>query len=710
MTEHGQNAPGETPISTQNIPSNFRAGADIGGTFTDVILLAPDGSYRSRKVLSTTDDYSRGIVDALTELTSQASAAPDAVDQIVHGTTVATNAILENRGARTALITTQGFRDVLELRRLRTPQLYDRFYEPPKPIVERRLRVEVTERVDADGSVLIELDEASVYAALDRIEAEEVEAIAVSLIHAWRNPEHERIVGGIVRQRLPDTFLSLSSDVLPEIREYERTSTTVLNAFIGPVVKQYISSLDRRLKGAGSAGELLIMQSNGGVMAADAAALAPANIVESGPAAGVIAARELGLRAGFADLISFDMGGTTAKASLIEKGVVARTTEYEVGAGISLSARLVKGGGHALKLPVIDIAEVGAGGGSIVWIDKGGAMKVGPRSAGAFPGPACHNAGGEEPTVTDANVLLGYVNPLGLAGGEIPVYPDLAEKAFAQSIAPRLGLPVLDAAWGAHTVANATMIRAIKAVTTYRGRDPRDFALMAFGGNGPIHASGMAASLGIGTVIVPPAPGLFSAIGLLEAQQERHYTQTLFGSLSGLPSETIESAFRLLEDRARSEIGEADLTIKRSVDLRYAGQGFELTIDVAGSPESPTWIASVTDAFTAEHERTYGHSAADEPLELVNVRIIAASGKAHVRPATLIAERSGSNAGDRTIYFGSTGQVQAPIIGRGDLDAAPQHGPLIVEEYDSTTIVPPGSTVHLDDFGNIVMTMPNANA
>ncbi|MGE3798091.1 MAG: hydantoinase/oxoprolinase family protein, partial [Thermomicrobiales bacterium] len=396
-------------MSDEDVPPHFRAGADIGGTFTDVVLLAPDGSFRSRKVLSTTDDYSRGIVDALINLVGRAGTEASQIGQIVHGTTVATNAILENQGARTALLTTKGFRDVLELRRLRTPQLYDRFYEPPKPIVERRLRLEVTERIDARGDVILELDEASVATAIARIEAEGADAVAVSLIHSWRNPEHERRVGDLVRQRLPGVFLSLSCDVLPEIREYERTSTTVLNAYIGPVVERYLESLVHRLASTGIGGELLIMQSNGGVMTAPAAATIPAQIVESGPAAGVIAARGAGVRAGYPDVISFDMGGTTAKASLVEDGVVARTTEYEVGAGISLSSRLVKGGGHALKLPVIDIAEVGAGGGSILWIDKGGVLKVGPRSAGAVPGPACHNTGGTDPTVTDANVLLGHI-------------------------------------------------------------------------------------------------------------------------------------------------------------------------------------------------------------------------------------------------------------------------------------------------------------
>jgi N-methylhydantoinase A len=696
--------------------SRYRVGADIGGTFTDIVLVAPDGSYGSRKVLSTTDDYSRGIVEGLLHLANELDVPVRDIDEIVHGTTIATNAILENKGASTALITTRGFRDVLELRRLRTPQLYDRYYEPPKPIVERRLRLEVTERLDASGDIVIALDESSIQTAIDYIEGEGAEAIAVSLLHSYKNPDHERRVGALVRERLPGAFLSLSVDVLPEIREYERTSTTVLNAYVGPVVRNYLGSLERRLQSATIDAILLIMQSNGGVMSAAAASEKPSHIVESGPAAGVIAAQSVGERAGFRDVISFDMGGTTAKASLIENGHLARTTEYEVGAGISLSSRLVKGGGHALKLPVIDIAEVGAGGGSIVWIDRGGALKVGPRSAGAMPGPVCHDTGGAEPTITDANLLLGYVNPAGLAGGAIPVRKDLAEASIEERVAEPLGLSLLDAAYGVFTVANITMIRAIKAVSTYRGRDPRDFALLAFGGNGPIHSAGIARELGMRSVIVPPVPGLFSAGGLLAALLERHYAQTLFGLLDALGLNLIEQAYSDLEERASAEFvaegsDTADISFRRAADLRYAGQGFELTVDAPSGPISEAWLAGLLDAFGDEHERTYGHKATSEPVELVNIRLIALTGQQAATPVQPIASGQDVARSDRQVYFGTQfGLVSAPVIGRNELASTSVAGPLVIEEYDSTTIVPPDATAHRDPFNNIVIDLATTSA
>jgi N-methylhydantoinase A len=692
----------------------YRVGADIGGTFTDIVLVAPDGAFATRKVLSTVDDYSRGIVDGLQSLLQELEVASGAVAEIVHGTTIATNAILENKGGLTALVTTAGFRDVLELRRLRTPQLYDRFYRPPQPIVERRLRLEVSERIDAAGEVIVELDESSVNDAIDRIEREQVEAVAVSLLHSYRNPEHERRVGEMIRARLPDLYLSLSVDVLPEIREYERTSTTVINAFVGPVVKEYLGSLENRLDGAGIPGELLVMQSNGGVMSASAAAEKPSHIVESGPAAGVIAAHETGTRAGIRDLISFDMGGTTAKASIIEEGELARTTEYEVGAGISLSARLVKGGGHALKLPVLDIAEVGAGGGSIVWIDRGGALKVGPRSAGSMPGPVCHDTGGAEPTITDANVVLGYLNPTALAGGAVPIRSDLAETVLEKDVAAPLGLPLLEAAYGVFTVANVSMIRAIKAVSTYRGRDPRDFVLLAFGGSGPIHAAGIARQLGMATVVVPPAPGVFSASGLLAARLERHFVRTLFGRVDELEQATVEEMFRQLERQATTELtsdhpDSGPVVIRRSADLRYVGQGFELTVNAPSGAVISGWIEALLEAFGEEHQRTYGHRATGEPVEFVNLRVTAHLDEERPKPARLLADERASSQSDRQAYFGPEyGAVSTPIVTRSQLERDPRQGPLIVEEYDSTTVVPPEATVRLDDWGNLVIELSNA--
>jgi N-methylhydantoinase A len=686
-------------------PVGLRVGADIGGTFTDLVVAAADGRVWRRKVPSTVDDYSRGIVEGLQALLEEAGVA-EPVDEIVHGTTVATNAILEGRGARTALLTTRGFRDVLELRRLRVPQLYDLFYRPPPPIVERRLRLEVSERLGPRGEVIESLDEASILAAVEEVRLEGAEALAVCLLHSYVNPVHERRVGEIVRELLPEVYLSLSVDVLPEIREYERTSTTVINAYVGPVVRDYLTSLRTRLDRAGHPARLRIMQSNGGVMSARAAVERPAHIVESGPAAGVIAGHRLGQRIGLANLITFDMGGTTAKASLIENGQVSRTTEYEVGAGISLSSRLIKGGGHALKLPVLDVAEVGAGGGSIIWLDRGGALKVGPRSAGASPGPACYGAGGTEPTITDANVVLGYSNPQALAGGTVPLEADRAAGALEWAIARPLGLDLGAAAFGAFSVANSTMIRAIKAVTTYRGRDPRDFALLAFGGNGPLHAVAIARSLGITQIVVPPSPGLFSAVGLLEAAPEQHFVRTAIRPIASLDLPDLNRDFRELEAAAKVSLQDEGYPAEaaeyvRHADLRYAGQAYELTIPAPTGTLSRADLDRLAEGFEREHERTYGHRANGEPVEVVNLRLVARVPSAPAQSLRPTALHSTVQT-ERPAYFGPEhGTLLTPIIGRGDLDGSPRPGPFVVEEYDATIIIPPESRAWLDEFGNV---------
>ena len=477
--------------------SGWRLGVDIGGTFTDLVLAAPDGALHTHKLLSTPDDYGRGIRDGVAALLARQGIEPAAVGRVVHGTTVATNAVLEGKGALTGLVTTRGFRDVLEMRRLRIPEMYTLNYRRSEPLVPRRLRLEADERMGPEGQVWRPLDAASVEAAAERLAAAGVEAVAVCLLHAYANPDHERRVAAILRQRLgDDVFLTCSSDLLPVIREYERTSTTVINAYLGPVIRGYLGRLREHLNGIGVTAPILVMKSDGGIMSAAAAAEKPAYIVESGPAAGVIGAAHAGARDGIADCITLDMGGTTAKASIVEAGEVARTGDYEVGAGINLSSKLVMGGGHALKLPVIDISEIGAGGGSLVRVDAGGLVRVGPDSAGAVPGPVAYGQGGTEPTFCDAVLTLGWLNPDYLVGGGLAIDAGAAAQAVAERIAAMLGRDVLDAAHGILEVACGTMMRAVKAVSTYRGRDPRDFALFAFGGNGPVVAAAIARPAG----------------------------------------------------------------------------------------------------------------------------------------------------------------------------------------------------------------------
>ncbi|MGE0726171.1 MAG: hydantoinase/oxoprolinase family protein, partial [Alphaproteobacteria bacterium] len=447
-----------------------RLGIDIGGTFTDLVFLSADGTVLTAKVLSTPDDYSRGIAEGLGAVFSGGAAQAGAVEQVVHGTTVATNAILEGRGARVGLLTTEGFRDVLEIRRLRMPVLYDIRWQKPTPLVPRDRRLEVAERIDAEGTVERPLDEAAATAAIDRLLADGVDAIAICLLNAYANGAHEERLAALVAARAPGLPTCVSSQLLPEIKEYERSSTTVVNAYVMPVVGRNHRSLTAGLRSLGVGAPLRIMQSSGGAMGVEAACARPIHIIESGPAAGVVGAAELSRRLGGRPLIAFDMGGTTAKAALVSEGRFDRVGALEVGGGINIAGRLLTGGGYHVRAPAIDIAEVGAGGGSLVRIDAGGGLTVGPESAGADPGPACYGRGGTRPTVTDANVVLGFVNPGHLAGGGIPLDRERAVRAIRDTVAGPLGLSVEDAAWGVHRVANAAMARALRAVSTERGR------------------------------------------------------------------------------------------------------------------------------------------------------------------------------------------------------------------------------------------------
>ena len=689
----------------------IRVGADIGGTFTDLVMLRSDGNYSVQKVPSTVEDFSRGIVEGLDAFLSDNKLNSDLISEIIHGTTVATNAILENQGARTALVTTRGFRDVLEFRRLRFPDLFSLDYTPPKPLVQRRHRFEVIERIMPDGSVRQPLDDVSVESVLEKLEQLQPEAIAICLLHSYANPIHERKVVEAVKNRFPNLYVSGSIDVLPEIREYERTSTTVINSYIGPIVDNYLESMQKRLDHANMAVPISIMQSNGGVMSYAAARRSPARIIESGPAAGVVEAIRLADRIGLKDVITFDMGGTTAKASLIEQGKPSLTTEYEVGAGIQLSNRLVKGRGHALKLPVIDIAEVGAGGGSIVRVDPGGSLRVGPQSAGAKPGPACYSQGGTEATVTDANVVLGYINPTSIAGGTVSVNSEAAKVALNRSAAKHLKLETNDAAYGVYAVANTTMIRAIKSVTTYRGRDPREFTLMAFGGSGPLHAAEMARSLGIRQIIVPASPGVFSALGLLEALPEYGFSRTMITDPMSEGADKIINAFNELESSSIERLRTEDLgkdvigSWSRTADLRYRGQAYELTVNANARPDDD--LANfIVERFHIEHERTYGRRASDEPVDLVTIRSTYRIDSDRIVPKSV--NETEDKKPPRNAYFGKQhGWMLTPVIDRGRLTTSVTSGPLIIEEYDSTTLVPPDTSVHIDQTGNIIMINTN---
>jgi len=693
---------------------NYRVGVDIGGTFTDIVFLSADGRLHLKKVSSSSDNYARAIADGLSAVFAETGLRGGDVGEVSHGTTVASNAILEGRGAKTGLITTKGFRDVLEIRRLRMPRLYDIAWEKPPPLVERYLRLEVAERTSARGEIHIALDPEDVEQALDRLAGEGIEALAVSLINSYANPAHETRIKEIVERRLPGLPVCISSEVLPEIREFERTSTTVINAYILPIVRHYLERLTAELKESGISSPLMIMQSNGGIMTAEAAALMPMHIVESGPAAGVVGSQALARRLTEPKVITFDMGGTTAKASIIEDYEINRATEFSVGGGILAGSRLLTGSGYLLRAPVVDLAEVGAGGGSIVWIDAGGALQVGPRSAGSSPGPVCYDTGGTEPTITDANVILGYLNPEYLVGGAVKLNAARARELFAERIARPLGLSLEDAAEGAHRIAASNMIRAIKSVSSERGRDPREYVLFAFGGNGPLFAASLARQLEMRRILVPPAPGLFSAFGLLYADVEHHYVRTYRRETHGAELSALNEVMTQMEVVARAQLAAegfaAEATrLKRAADLCYLGQSFELTVPMEPGAIDGATIAKLEEAFAREHERVYGHRAgADEPVVLMSLRLVAQGIPDKPRmPERLILERAkapGTAAPRRRpVYFGAPhGWLEAPVLGRGDL-AAKVAGPAIIEEYDATCVIPPSASGRLDAHDNIVI-------
>ena len=681
----------------------FSVAADIGGTFTDIAVYSGNALLATWKLPSTPDDYARAVVEGIAALMREIDAPLGGIDEVLHGCTVATNAILEKRGAKTALVTTRGFRDVLEFRRIRIPRLYDPLYIKPEPLAPRELRYEVTERLAADGSIVRPLAEDEVRTIAKQLHG--IDAVAVAFLHSYANSTHERRAGEILRQALPGVHLTLSSDILPEIREYERTSTAVINAYVGPPVASYIESLERQLKGRGIKGRLLIMQSSGGVLDAETVKRVPARIVECGPAAGVIGAARQAARSGHADVITLDMGGTTAKTSMIEKGTIARTDEYEVGGGISLSSRLVKGGGYALKLPVIDISEVGAGGGSIVWFDKGGALKVGPRSAGAVPGPACYGSGGTDATVTDANVVLGFVNPKALAGGTVPLDAALARKALAP-IADRLRSTVEEAAWSVFVVAAASMMRAVKAVSTYRGRDPRDCALLAFGGNGGIFACELARQLQMKTVLVPPVAGVFSAYGLGVAPMEYSQTRGYLRKVANTDLREIAQLTAELKRTVLAQLGhpEERVSIALQAAMRYVGQAFELRVPLPTLDAG--FAVQASERFEREHEATYGHRmAGDGGVEFVALEAIATVRDERASTSAVPRKpKAAGAAGVRKAYFGrEAGWLQTSVIGREVLSAAARQGPLVIEEYEGTTVVPPGAGATRDEHGNIVI-------
>lgn len=693
----------------------YRLGVDIGGTFTDATLINEEtGEIRVGKVPSTPQDPSHGFMEATHRILREASVSPDEVGYVVHGTTVATNSIIEGKVARTGFVTTDGFRDLLEIQRQIRPSLYDLQFEKPRPLTPRYLCFGVPERLDAQGNVLTPLDESTVRNVAEQLRQEDVESIAVCFLHAYINPSHEKRTGEILREALPDTIISLSSEVAPEFREYFRASTTVINASIRPVVGRYLQSIEARLRAEGLEAELLVMQSSGGVFTFEAASEKPVFMVESGPAAGVIAATYLGTTLECPDIISFDMGGTTAKAGLIQNGTPTITKDYEVGTAAQTGVGASRGAGYPIRTPVIDLVEIGAGGGSIAWVDSGGVLRVGPQSAGADPGPVCYGAGGTEPTITDANLVLGRLNPSFFLGGEIELDVEAARQAIQEQCADPLNLDLVEAAHGIVEIANAAMVNALRLVSVQRGYDPRDFVLTAFGGAGPVHANRLAAEIDVPTTIIPMSPGTTSAMGLLVTDLKHDYSTTLIQHVDELDTAAVEETYRELEAQGgtsleREEVRPEDISFLRQVDMRYVGQSYELTVPLPAEQLDASMIATVLEQFHIEHDRAYGYSASEEPVEFVNLRLTAIGKIAKPRLRELEGDNTDIAAAQkavRSVYFAeSDGYVECPIYDRYLLGPdCVLTGPAIVEEIDSTTVIHPGYSAQVDRFGNLILT------
>ncbi len=668
----------------------MRAAADVGGTFTDLVAVDAEGIVTRHKTLSTPPEFDSGVLTGLRACSGDSIAS---LASLLHASTVATNAILERRGPRTGLITTEGFRDVLEIGRLRYPRLYDLSWSRPEPLVERRLRVGVRERMDADGSVVRPLDEGSVAGALDVLEQADVEAVAICLLNSYVNGEHEIEVERMVRERLPRAAVSRSSAVLPLIREYDRTSTTVINAYLQPVMGDYLGRLAEALHDAGSRAPILMLQSSGGVMPAAEAAQLPAFCLESGPTAGVLAAAQLARQRGLDRVLAFDMGGTTAKAAVVLDGAPAIAPELELGGGISSGTRLTRGSGYLLRTPTIDLAEIGAGGGSIARVDQAGGLSVGPDSAGADPGPACYGRGGREATLTDVNVVLGHVSPTGLLGGDMAIDAARAERAVAEHLAGPLGTDVARAADAARQVAAAELARALRAVTSERGVDPAAFTLVAFGGGGPGMAAAVADLLGIRRVLAPAGPGVFSATGLLGADLRWMATHSPLIDLGASEAASrLNEALGSLRARcvalaAAGGYRAAELEIESVAECRYRGQSFEIPATVPGGRVTKRTLDTIRDRFEALHEATYGHRDPTSPVIAAVLRVSAVRANEPVQLREAL-DRSRQRAQRRAWFEGRWRSV--PVVRRGDLGRRPESGPLIVEDYDATTVVPPG--------------------
>ena len=687
---------------------SYRVGFDVGGTFTDFVLQASTGELHTAKRLTTYPDPSAACLAGLDELMERAGVRWPQLAQAVHGTTLGSNVVIERKADGIGLLTTRGFRDVLIIGREKRYQVYDLQIEKPAPLIPRRLIDEVRERVLADGSVREPLDEDDARRAIRALVARGVRTLAICLLHAYLNPAHEKRLAAIVAEEAPGVAVTLSHEVSPTFREYERTSTTVVNAYVMSAVRDYLQSLQSALRERGYRGRLFVMQSSGGVATAAAMERHPVRMIESGPAAGALMAAVYGELTGHKDLIAFDMGGTTAKLCLIENGRPYTTTAFELH-----RVNNAPGSGLPMNIQAIDLVEIGAGGGSIAR-DRLGVIAVGPESASSTPGPVCYGRGGQEPTVTDANLVLGYLNPAYFAGGAMRLDTGAATRAIDQKIARPLGLSVDEAAWGIHAIVNTNMEMATRVVSIERGRDPRGLTFVAFGGSGPVHGCRLAQALGIPRVILPAAAGVTAAIGLLAAEVKFDVARTYVRRLDALDADTVSAMFDEMAAQALDVVRQSsvtsELTIVRSADARYVGQGYELTVPVPAGVLNSAALAIVRKRFDEIYAARYGYSSSEEPVEIVTWKLSAIGGAPRVSLAKAAATADGNaRKGERPAYFPERGGfVDTPVYDRYALSAGTIiTGPAIVEERESTTVLPPGATATVDAYANLIVTLAN---
>ena len=681
----------------------YRVGFDVGGTFTDFVLQSPSGDLLTAKRLTTYPDPSEACLAGLDDLLAQGAVSWSDVSQATHGTTLGSNIVIERKARGVGLLTTRGFRDVLIIGREKRYQVYDLQIEKPVPLIPRRFIGEVTERILADGTVRTELDEADARRAIRALAARGVTTLAICLLHAYLNPVHERRLAAIAAEVAPHVTVTLSHEVSPTFREYERTSTTVVNAYVMTAVRDYLRGLATAMTGRGYRGRLFVMQSSGGIATAEAMQRYPVRMIESGPAAGALMAAAYGELTGHRDLIAFDMGGTTAKLALIEAGRPATTTAFELH-----RVNNAPGSGLPMNIQAIDLVEIGAGGGSIARA-RLGVVAVGPESASSTPGPVCYDRGGVEPTVTDADVVLGYINPNYFAGGSITLRPGAAARAIEERIGRPLGLSLEDAAWGIHTIVNTNMELATRVVSIERGRDPRDLTLVAFGGSGPVHGCRLAQALGIPRVILPAAAGVTAAIGLLAAEVKFDVARTYVRRLDGLDPAAVDAMYGEMAAQATEVVRESavagEVALVRSADARYVGQGYELTVPVPGGRLDADALVRVRASFDEVYAARYGYANPAEPVEIVTWKLSAVGGAPRIALAKAATRSVGeSRKGTRRAYFPETrGYVDTPVYDRYALAAGTSlSGPAIVEERESTTVLPPGLTAAVDEYANLI--------